>query len=276
MADPYTTAIPDSPLYAEAALAASTAYQQALAALNAKRSGTLRQYGYLGDIDSTSGTVKNVRVDPTNPYGALQSLLRSSALASEDARDAAEARGLHGGLAHKAESRVRYEHGRQSAALGSSLTSTLGGYQQEQDEATRARDAALYQAKLEALRRALEAQAFNPADVSDVVDPGYGNTDVVPDNTPAPPPATDPGLTLSPPPGTFGGMSAEEYNQHILDALGDTPKGNLIRTLVNPVTPAKPKAAPAPRYYTYKKDVPLRPGQKLAFRAGRGWYAAPK
>ena len=29
-----------------------------------------------------------------------------------------------------------------------------------------------------------------------------------------------------------------------------------------------------PKFYTYKKDVPLAPGQKLQFTAGRGYYAA--
>lgn len=36
------------------------------------------------------------------------------------------------------------------------------------------------------------------------------------------------------------------------------------------------KTAPAPtrQYYTYRKDVPLRPGQTIHFLAGKGYYAA--
>jgi hypothetical protein len=36
----------------------------------------------------------------------------------------------------------------------------------------------------------------------------------------------------------------------------------------------KPQPQPVGRYYTYKRDVPLGPGQTVHFTSGRGYYAA--
>ena len=37
--------------------------------------------------------------------------------------------------------------------------------------------------------------------------------------------------------------------------------------------PPKPLAAPPAKFYTYKTQVPLKPGQTLKFQAGKGYYA---
>lgn len=178
-AGPYSTPIPGSPLYLQAEAAANKAYEQALALVNQRRSGTLRQYGYLGDIDPKTGTIKNVRVDPNNPYGELQQLLHSSALSSEQAVNDAVGRGIHGGLAHQAEREVQFQHGAESAALGQSLTDALSQLQQEQNADLETRDQALYNAELDAARQAMDELAsngsVNPANDTGLNIPDYGN-----------------------------------------------------------------------------------------------------
>lgn len=168
MATPYDAPIPGAAGYATAALGAKTAYQNALTRINQKRSGTLRQYGYLGDVDQASGVVNNVRVDPYNQYGGLQTMLRNNALEQQNAEYTAEEHGLHGGLAHKLASQARYNLGGQTAQLGSDFAGALGGYQDEQNQAAYSRDSALYEAELQAARDALAAGMFNPGDFSDV------------------------------------------------------------------------------------------------------------
>jgi hypothetical protein len=167
MATPYDAPIPGADTYATAALGAKTAYQNALTRINSKRQDTLRTYGYLGDIDPNSGALSNLRVDPYNQFGGLQQMLRSNADEVDQARMAAEERGLHGGLAHKGLSDARYDFGNASQQLGTSLTGTLGGYQDDQNSAAYTRDQALYNAELDAARLAIENQQFNPADTSD-------------------------------------------------------------------------------------------------------------
>lgn len=176
----YDTTIPGSALQAQANLAATTAYQNALAQINQRRTGLLRSYGYQGTIDPNSGTVTNLKVDPLNPYGAYQQLLHSSASASQQARDTAEGRGLHGGLANQLARQVQYEHGAASSQLGQALTDALSGFQEEQLGAAQARDAALYQAQLDAARQAMldlaTQGALYPADYSGLDYPDYGDT----------------------------------------------------------------------------------------------------
>lgn len=227
---PYTTAIPGSALYAQAALAANTAYQKALAQLNQQRTGTLRTYGYLGDIDPKTGVLKNVRVDPNNPYGEFQQLLRSSALNSESAVNDAVARGIHGGLAHQAERQVQFDHGAASAQLGQSMTDALSQLQQQQNADLEQRDAALYQAELDQARQAMDALAsngsINPADTAGLDIPAYGVNEL-------------PGATAP------------------KRSAGSSPPKNT-------------------RYFTRAGRVPLKSGQSVHFKRGRGYYAAPK
>src|SRR5690242_12490231 len=131
---PYDAPLPGGATAAQGALLANTAYQKALAQLNSRRSSTLRQYGYTGDVDAKTGSVANLRVDPFNPYGSFQTLLRNSAISGEQARNQAEGRGLHGGLAHQLERNVQYQHGAESQALGTALTQSLADYQSQQEE----------------------------------------------------------------------------------------------------------------------------------------------
>jgi hypothetical protein len=160
--------------YADASLAANTAYKNTLARINQKRSGTLRQYGYLGDINPDNGVLSNVRVDPNNAYGGLQSMLRGQAGDFEHAAFQAQERGLHGGLAHKQDADLAYQHGGQAAQLGAGFTDTLGGFQDDQNTAAYDRNKALYEAELAATRSAVDDGDFNPGDYSGLDYAPYG------------------------------------------------------------------------------------------------------
>jgi hypothetical protein len=154
--------IPGAPGYAGAALNANNAYNNTLARINAKRQQTLKQYGYTGNVNPTSGQIENVHVDPYNQYGGLQQMLRSGALAGQNADFSAEERGLHGGLAHKADAQLKYDFGQQSAQLGQDFAGGLTDLTDQQTQAAQARDQALYEAQRQAAADAIEAQNFNP------------------------------------------------------------------------------------------------------------------
>lgn len=169
--------------YADASLAANTAYKNTLARINQKRSGTLRQYGYLGDINPETGVIQNVRVDGHNAYGQLQSMLDHQAGDFQQADFAAQERGLHGGLAHKAYGDLTQQHGAQAAQLGTGLVDTLSGFQDDQSQAAWARDRALYEAELAATRNAVDSGLFNPGDYTGLDVPAYG-ADPIPNQDP--------------------------------------------------------------------------------------------
>lgn len=174
---PYDTNIPGAfgaNGYADQSLAANTAYKNALARINQKRLSTLRGAGYLGDIDPNSGVLSNLRVDGQNAYGGLQQMLRSQAGDFRSAQDSAEARGVFGGLAHKADTELKYQHGGQAAQFGSDLAGSLGDLQDQQDQAAYSRDGSLASAEQAAAESAIEQQQFNPGDYSNLTYPGYG------------------------------------------------------------------------------------------------------
>jgi hypothetical protein len=159
--------------YGQSNLDANTAYKNTLARLNQQRVGTLQQYGYQGDVDPVNGTITNMRVDPNNPYGNLQAMLRSQAQQHQTDLFATEDRGLHGGLANQVQSQDKYNDGQQSAALGSALTDTMGGYQDSQNTAAYNRDAALAAAEQAAAEQAILNQAFDTPNFDDPnTDPG--------------------------------------------------------------------------------------------------------
>jgi hypothetical protein len=164
----YSTPIPGVPQYGQAALAAKTAYQNALARLNQRRGSLLRQSGFAGDIDSESGVVKNVRVDGSSIYGGFQQLNRNQAQRDEAARFQGVERGLGagGGLAAQFRNQERFEFGREDADFATQLTQSLAGLQDEQTQAAYGRDRALYEAELEAARMAIQNGDFNQADFS--------------------------------------------------------------------------------------------------------------
>lgn len=160
---PYSTPIPNVARYGQAGLLAKTAYQNTLARINRSRSQTLRQYGYLGDVNPQTGVMQNVRVDPHNPYGNLQTMFRNHALQDQEAQFAAQERGLRGGLANKAYTQLKYAHGAESAQLGTGLTDQVADFQDAQTQAKYEFDRALYEAQLEAARNAISNGDYNPA-----------------------------------------------------------------------------------------------------------------
>lgn len=169
MADPYTTPVPGASGYESATLAAKTAYQNALTRLNQERGDTLRQYGYAGDIDPTSGVVNNVRVDAGLPYGAYQQERQQHASQYENQRNATAERGIgRAGLAARSLMGLRNQFGADDAQLGQGLSGAISGFQDQQNTATYQKDSALADAQLQAARDAIAAQQFDPANVSDV------------------------------------------------------------------------------------------------------------
>lgn len=159
----YDTPIPGAAGYANAELLAKTAYGNALTRLNQQRVDTLHQYGYLADVDPESGTLANTRVDPNNPYGQFQQLLRSGAGNSQHLHDSVVGRGIGGGLAHQAEAQGKYDFGQGSFTLGNSLQNALHGYQDAQTQAGQTRDQSVVQAQLAAARDAIAQENFNTA-----------------------------------------------------------------------------------------------------------------
>jgi hypothetical protein len=153
----------ESTLAAENYAAANDAYRKALARLNQQRTGLLRQYGYMGDVDPSTGMVKNVRVDAGNSFGQLQQLLHGQALEDQNAEYAAEDRGLVGGLAHQGEQELHYQHQAQSGDLANTLMANLAGYDDQQQQAKEALDQALFDLQHQAVQDAINNSDFNPA-----------------------------------------------------------------------------------------------------------------
>ena len=174
----YDAPIPGNVGAAQTALLAKRAYQEALARINQRRSGTLRQYGYLGDFSPETGVLQNMRVDPNNPYGMLQETLAMNAMEDELGDQAMVDRGIRGGLARQQEAARRHVFGRRKAQLGTGLIGALGGLQEEQTGAKQAMDAALYQAQLEAARNAITNGDFSPALMDPPPPEDHGSVDV--------------------------------------------------------------------------------------------------
>lgn len=216
----YSTPIPGVAQYGQAALAAKTAYQNALARINQQRQSLLRQKGFLGDIDPTTGVAKNVRTDPGNQYGEFQLLNRSQAGRDQAAVESGVARGLGtgGGLAAQLRNRERFSFGQEDAALGESLVSGLAGLQDQQTQAAFERDSALREAELEAARMAIQNQDFNQADFSGLDYADYGQNP----SAPAPAPSTKTRAVAKMKP------TATKYYTFYKDVIGKLKPGQTI------------------------------------------------
>ena len=154
--------------YADLASAANLAYKNALARINQQRQATYRQYGYLADVDPTTGVTRHLRVDPYNPYGELQTMLRDTANNFEQSRFENEDRGIFGGLANKAYTQDKYDAGKASADLGTSLQNIIGQLQDQQNQAAYERDMALANAELGAAESSIGSGSFNPGNYSGI------------------------------------------------------------------------------------------------------------
>jgi hypothetical protein len=150
---------------------AQDAYNKALIKYNAQRTGLLRQYGYNGTVDPTTGMVNNIGVDTGNQYGQLQQLLHNQAAEDQQARYAAEDRGLVGGLAHQAQSELHYQHMGQSSDLANSLLGNLNDIDQQQLGSQQDLNNTLWQANQQATQDSINQQLFNlPGELSDMTD----------------------------------------------------------------------------------------------------------
>lgn len=174
--------------YASAAALAGNAYQNALAQINSQRQGALQQFGYTGTIDPKTGTLTDMHVDPNNPYGQFQDMLRQHALDQQQIDASNRARGLGGffgprggGLAAQGLTADKFAFGSDSANLGQALTGTLADLQGQQTDAQNTMDNALWQAELSSAQNAIQNQAFNPADFTGITDQSpSGGGDVAP------------------------------------------------------------------------------------------------
>lgn len=110
------------------------------------------------------------------------------------------------------------------------------------------------------------------------IDPGAGQAG------PKPGVDFDPAETANLPPGSVaqGIIAPGATAPDLFSRLQNADPEQLAQALQPPApaqpaaqTPAaKPKPQAPARYYTYRKDVPLKPGQTVRFTAGRGYYAA--
>jgi hypothetical protein len=155
---PASNPIPGASGYASAEVMANNAYQKALAQINRNRMNTLLNYGYTGTVNPDTGVVDNVHVDPNAMHGQLQDLFHSQGVQDQQAAFGAEDRGLRGGLAHQAESELRFQHGSQDTALAQALQGSLSDLQDQQQGAGETRDAALWQAEQDAAGQAVTDQ----------------------------------------------------------------------------------------------------------------------
>lgn len=158
---PDSNLIPGAAGYAQAEILANNAYNNALASLNQNRLNTLLGYGYTGTVDPKTGGINNVHVDPNAMYGELQQLLHNQAAENQQAMFASEDRGLRGGLAHQAQSELRYQHGAQDTQLGTTLASALSGLADQQQSASETRNNALADAENSAAGTAVSSQLGN-------------------------------------------------------------------------------------------------------------------
>lgn len=151
--------IPGTSVYGQAVAMAKKRYQTRLADINKQRQQTLRQAGFLADIDPETGLTSNLRTDPYNLYGGFQLLNRAQAQRHDELLGQNVARGIgsRGGLGAQALTDLRFGFGKEDADFGSNLTEALGTFTRQQQEEKYALDQAIYEAQLAAAQAAIEA-----------------------------------------------------------------------------------------------------------------------
>lgn len=151
--------IPGASVYGQAVELAKKRYQTRLADINKQRSSTLRQAGFLADIDPETGLTSNMRTDPYNAYGGYQLLNRSQAQRHDEMLGQNVSRGIgsRGGLGAQALTDLRFSFGKEDSDFGSNLTESLGALTRQQQDEKYAFDQALYEAQLAAAQSAIES-----------------------------------------------------------------------------------------------------------------------
>lgn len=164
-----TSIIPDPSVYQGETAAALRAYQQALAAIGARRANTLQSYGFTAKVDPTTGQLSNYSIDPYNQYGQIQQLFGTQELGDHALEENNVGRGLgSSGLAQQLANRLRTAHGGQTLALGQQFLGDIGQEALDQVGARNTYSDATLQAQRDAIAQAIQNQQFSPAPVSRV------------------------------------------------------------------------------------------------------------
>lgn len=173
----YASAVPGTDQVLQANTLAKRAYEQSLAQINYGRQSLLRQKGFTGTIDPTSGEVGGVKTDAYNPYGEFQMLNRSQAQRGDQAAYGAQERGLGtgGGLAAQNQNEARFAFGQEDAQLGTSLAEGLAGFSGQQQGAHQEYNSSLWRLQQAASQSAIQNKQWNPADYTDIQYPEYGD-----------------------------------------------------------------------------------------------------
>lgn len=164
-------AVPGEGIYQQQQALAQKAYQDAIANLQANRSGIYRQNGFLD----------NGQVDPNNTLGLYQQDRNAYAHDLEDASESAHGRGLGGsGLGAQISEAPRYQHEVQSAELMRQYLAALSDNTGQQTGAANTLQASLLSARQQQIQDAISNGDFTPA----------GSDSSPDDSSPAAPPAT--------------------------------------------------------------------------------------
>lgn len=155
--------IPDPAVYEGETAAALQAYQNALAAIGARRASTLQNYGMTAKVDA-NGNLVNYGIDPNNQYGQIQQLLGGEGQQISALQHNAMDRGLGlKGLGAQGESQARFQGGLAQQNLGRQFVGEIGQEASDQYQATSAYSAAKLQAQRDAIAQAIQNSWFTPA-----------------------------------------------------------------------------------------------------------------
>jgi hypothetical protein len=160
--NPQQSIIPDPAVYEGETAQALQAYQNALAAIGARRASTLQNYGMTAKVDA-NGNLTSYGIDPNNQYGAIQQLLGNEGSQITSLQHAAMDRGLGlRGLGAQDEARARFAGGQAQQQLGSQFVGEIGNEAADQYQAGVAYHSAQLQAQRDAIAAAIQNNWFTP------------------------------------------------------------------------------------------------------------------
>lgn len=160
---PITSPIPGVGNYASVEELANQAYKNALVKANDSLTTQLGGLGYSATTDPNTGHLTDAHVNPNAQYGSYQQMLRSQAGNYDSIRNSFVGRRVHGGLANQALSQARVGYGSQANDLGQQALGLGQQYNQNLQQAEYEKNAAGWNAQLDALRKAIENGQFNTA-----------------------------------------------------------------------------------------------------------------
>jgi hypothetical protein len=182
-----TTPIPGSSVYRDQQQQALTAWQRARASLQTRTGQIWQQYGFKGEFDPETGSMRNVGVDVNNQYGDYQMMLGRQGSELDGADENAQERGLGGGpgLGSQMANKARFLQGRQHLDFARDFQNQQSDVQRDWQEGHAAYQQALFDAERNAARAAVGGRQFNepPAEqpagpVAPVVGPDPRDTPV--------------------------------------------------------------------------------------------------